>query len=701
MSMTSSGTSSQIISLPQGGGALHGIGEQFSPDLYTGTGNFIVPITLPPDRNGFQPQLNLVYSTENGNGPFGLGWSLSIPGVSRKTSQGIPVYDDTKDIFLLSGAEDLVPIPGGPSETTNYCPRTEGLFTRIIHHRNASNDYWEVRSKEGLVSLYGTPEAGGNDPTVIAKPADRSHIIAWKLTRTTDPFGNRIEYVYEQETRTNGPHQWNQVYLSQIRYIDYGDPTNPQFLVTVHFNYEDRPDPFSDNRAGFEIRTVRRCTSIEVSTHAETDLLTRTYHLVYLDQPGLPLKAMPLNGVSLLRQIQIKGHNGNESEQLPSLEFGYSGFETEEQKFLPITGSELPPLSLTYPNIELYALMQECAQYQLIQKELSEAIAGSTRLYTVMQEKIDSITSLLKALLMEHYGTNHALAEEQVQHTATASAVPALAELLTEKSRASSPATVKEDSPLTFSATCLRPFAVEIGNKPVELCSNRNGQAILRYLIAQPNHSATTDTLTDILWPEDEAEVSLRKLQVAISILRRSLNNSNEKAPKDGYILYKQRTYQLNPSIDLRIDVDDFLALHNAGNQADRELAISYYEQACYIYSRPFLIEDLYADWSFIRREQLRQIHIRMCTVIAEHYLATHLYSKAAHWATVIIGENRCDEVAYRLLMKAYALEGRRGEALRQFQHCQEVLLAELGMQPVPETIALYQAIINGEITPS
>ena len=53
-----SGISSQIISIPKGGGALPGIGEKFSPDLFTGTGNFTVPVALPPGRNGFQPQLN-------------------------------------------------------------------------------------------------------------------------------------------------------------------------------------------------------------------------------------------------------------------------------------------------------------------------------------------------------------------------------------------------------------------------------------------------------------------------------------------------------------------------------------------------------------------------------------------------------------------------------------------------------------------
>src|SRR5215470_18897989 len=103
--------SGQTISLPKGGGALHGLGEKFSPDLHTGTGNFTVPIALPAGRNGFQPQLSLVYSTGNGNGPYGLGWNLTVPGVSRKTSKGIPRYlndhasESGGDTFILSGAE--------------------------------------------------------------------------------------------------------------------------------------------------------------------------------------------------------------------------------------------------------------------------------------------------------------------------------------------------------------------------------------------------------------------------------------------------------------------------------------------------------------------------------------------------------------------------------------------------------------------
>jgi hypothetical protein len=126
-----------------------------------------------------QPQLDLVYSTGNGNGPFGLGWGLSIPGVTRKTSRGIPRYQDERDTFLLSGAEDLVPVAERDG-VIGYRPRTEGLFARIEHRRDPQTDHWEVRSKDGLVSVYGTPLGIQNDPAVIANPENRSQIYNCK-----------------------------------------------------------------------------------------------------------------------------------------------------------------------------------------------------------------------------------------------------------------------------------------------------------------------------------------------------------------------------------------------------------------------------------------------------------------------------------------------------------------------------------------
>src|SRR6266540_4587453 len=100
------------LSLPKGGGAIRGIGEKFAANPVTGSGSLIVPIFTSPGRSGFGPSLSLEYDSGSGNGPFGFGWNLSLPSITRKTSKGIPKYQDAdeSDVFILSGAEDLVPV---------------------------------------------------------------------------------------------------------------------------------------------------------------------------------------------------------------------------------------------------------------------------------------------------------------------------------------------------------------------------------------------------------------------------------------------------------------------------------------------------------------------------------------------------------------------------------------------------------------
>jgi len=345
---------SQIISLPQGGGAQRGIGESFAPDLHTGTGNFTVPIALPPGRNGFQPELSLVYSTGNGNGPFGLGWSLSVPGISRKTAKGVPRYQDRladpsdRDTFVLSGAEDLVPVPGEADDIV-YRPRTEGLFARIERRTPAGEDYWEVRGKDGLVSFYGTPrpqdaDDAWRDPATLADPSDARHIFAWRLSRTEDLFGNQILYDYLTDADNGDLAGWTQSYLQRVRYIDYAEDGGTRHLVSVTLDYEPRPDAFSDHRAGFEIRTRLRCSAIIIRTHAGPERLVRTYRLRYAEAP--------LNGVLLLRSVEVVGWDG--VDRLPPLEFGYSSFDPSTRRDLfPVSGEEPPVASLARPDYEL------------------------------------------------------------------------------------------------------------------------------------------------------------------------------------------------------------------------------------------------------------------------------------------------------------------------------------------------------------
>src|SRR5215213_9662385 len=167
------------ISLPKGGGAIRGLGEKFAANPATGTGSLTVPIFTSPGRSGFGPQLSLAYHSSSGNGPFGFGWSLSLPSITRKTDKGLPKYQDAEesDVFILSGAEDLVPalkevdgqwerdvvprrIGRDDHFVRRYRPRVEGIFARIERwtHRSDDDTHWRSISKDNVTTLYGKTE---------------------------------------------------------------------------------------------------------------------------------------------------------------------------------------------------------------------------------------------------------------------------------------------------------------------------------------------------------------------------------------------------------------------------------------------------------------------------------------------------------------------------------------------------------------
>jgi Salmonella virulence plasmid 65kDa B protein len=175
------------LSLPKGGGALHDIGEKFSANAVTGAGSLSVPIAVSPARSGFSPQLSLSYDSGAGNGVFGMGWSLSAPAITRRTDKGLPQYRDyaESDIFILSGAEDLVPVRNETRSgewvtdefdrdgyrVQRYRPRIEGLFARIERWTRIDDGdaHWRSFSKDNICTIYGSSlESRIADPAIDA-----------------------------------------------------------------------------------------------------------------------------------------------------------------------------------------------------------------------------------------------------------------------------------------------------------------------------------------------------------------------------------------------------------------------------------------------------------------------------------------------------------------------------------------------------
>lgn len=318
------------VELPKGGGAIRGIGEKFAANPVTGTGSMSVPIATSPGRAGFGPQLSLSYDSGAGNGVFGFGWNLSMPSITRKTDKGLPRYFDTEDadpsdVFILSGAEDLVPllnIDETRYEDINdpdyiihrYRPRIEGLFARIERwtHKINGDVHWRSLSQDNILTLYGK-----DSHSRIHDPEDTRRIFSWLICETRDDKGNAVVYQYKPEDGVgvtlsqvheknrgslNDPRRSANRYLKRILYgnvtsalgngqrphfLDDLPNFDPRWMFETVFDYGEhddaapkpddlgpwafRADPFSTYRPGFEVRTTRLCQRVLMFHHFPDD----------------------------------------------------------------------------------------------------------------------------------------------------------------------------------------------------------------------------------------------------------------------------------------------------------------------------------------------------------------------------------------------------------------------------------------------
>jgi RHS repeat-associated protein len=377
------------MSLPKGGGAIRGIGEKFAANPVTGTGSLTVPIYASPGRSGFGPQLSLSYDSGAGNGPFGFGWSLTLPSITRKTDKGLPRYDDAgnPDTFILSGAEDLVPVLVEVSGSWNrvedrrtlygrnyrvrrYRPRIEGLFARIERWSNTADPtdvFWRSISKDNVTTWYGT-----SDENRIADPADPTHIFTWLISRSHDDKGNLAVYRYAKENSDGVPvasaHERNRTAQARsanrhLKRIQYGnrtayypdlgaaapapEPTDWCFELVLDYGDHDqatplpdepgktwicREDAFSSYRATFEVRTYRLCRRALMFHHfpGETDVgadcLVRSTDFTFSQdvKPSDPRNPIYSFLVAVAQTGYKRAGTGYLSKSLPPLEFEYT-----------------------------------------------------------------------------------------------------------------------------------------------------------------------------------------------------------------------------------------------------------------------------------------------------------------------------------------------------------------------------------------
>lgn len=243
-------------------------------------------------------------------------------------------------------------------------------------------------------------------------------------------------------------------------------------------------------------------------------------------------------------------------------------------------------------------------------------------------------------------------------------------------------------------------FTASYQQQDIPLGSNKNGRAIFRYLVTRPGRGAAKDVLLGLFWPDDPVEKAAHKLHIAISSLRQSLNEALGGALSES-IVYADDRYAIASELHVRLDTDDFYAHVEAGERLEREgrltEAIDRYQAARDLHQGEYLAEDLYADWAAAERARLLEMYLTLLGRLACYYADREQVAQSVDCCRQILSHDSFREDAYRQLMRCYSRLGHRNQALREFQRCRDVLRRELGVDPMRETVALYERIAREE----
>ena len=164
---------------------------------------------------------------------------------------------------------------------------------------------------------------GSSDASRVAGFVDGvERVHRWLLDRISFPGARHVEIDYDAD----GP----QRYLRRIRWS----------VFRLEFEYEPRPDPFSQCDTGFELRTTRRCKRIALhQDRLAPETLMRTYSLDY--------QAAARVGLSLLVRVQVSGWRFEEGAlretALPSTTFGYTAFDPTARRIQKLASNSAPP----------------------------------------------------------------------------------------------------------------------------------------------------------------------------------------------------------------------------------------------------------------------------------------------------------------------------------------------------------------------
>jgi LuxR family maltose regulon positive regulatory protein len=219
---------------------------------------------------------------------------------------------------------------------------------------------------------------------------------------------------------------------------------------------------------------------------------------------------------------------------------------------------------------------------------------------------------------------------------------------------------------------------------------------ILCYIASRRNHRAPKEQIIETFWGDADTDTIAKNFHPTISHMRKALN-SGQVVKKD-FVLYREGAYLLNSQYQYRIDVEEFERLLNDAREArrndDQEGASQLLAEAIKLYRGDFL-EELYYNWVEELQSYYRDLYFEALKELIAHYRARGRHEQVVRYGQMLLSRDPYQEEVHCAVMESHVALGNRAAAIDQFDGLRRMLRRELGVDPLPATIARYEALIK------
>lgn len=225
--------------------------------------------------------------------------------------------------------------------------------------------------------------------------------------------------------------------------------------------------------------------------------------------------------------------------------------------------------------------------------------------------------------------------------------------------------------------------APELRRGPERLLLRRRQVRALFYFLAHELKPVTRERLTFLFWPDRPDTEARRNLTRLLSAARAQLDD-------DDLLV----TAQDQVGLDARRVWSDYVAFAQLCLSAERAAL----EEAARLYRGPFLegfaLPDspAFGEWQDGVGWQLERDYLALLSKLIDVCQEEDDLDAAIGYARRYLALDELAEEAHRRLIGLYAMNGDRAAAAQQFETCALILERELGVRPLPETRAAYEA---------